>query len=156
MCRVCRRQHGVSELAPLDPERLFTTLADHGVRYILIGAMAARLHGFPRMTADADITPAPDRENLRRLATALRALDAKVFTESVPEGLPFDSTPEMLGRAEIWNLATAAGRLDIVYGLPESLMARESAPREAGRSGRSRCVSYLAPRWPDNVGLPRR
>lgn len=103
------------ELAPLDPERLVTTLARHEVRYIMIGAMAARLQGFPRVTADADITPARDAENLRRLAEALRELDARVYTESVPEGLPFDCSPSMLARADLWNLVTSAGRLDIAF-----------------------------------------
>ena len=43
----------VIDVAPLDPERLITTLARHEVKYVLIGAVAARLQGFPRMTADA-------------------------------------------------------------------------------------------------------
>jgi hypothetical protein len=105
----------VPEVAPLDPERLVTTLARHEVRYVMIGAMAARLQGFPRVTADADITPAKDAENLRRLAEALRELDARVYTESVPEGLPFDCSPSMLARADLWNLVTSAGRLDIAF-----------------------------------------
>jgi len=79
---------------PLDPERLLHTLAEHDVRFVLIGALAARLQGFPRMTADADITPAKDPENLQRLARALRALDARVYTESIPEGLAFDCSPQ--------------------------------------------------------------
>ncbi len=105
----------VPSVAPLDPERFITTLARHGVRYVLIGAMAARLHGFPRVTAAADITPAGDQENVRRLAAALRELDARVYTESVPEGLPFDCTPRTLLRAELWNLVTSAGRLDVAF-----------------------------------------
>jgi hypothetical protein len=105
----------VPELAPLDPERLVTTLARHDVRYVMIGAMAARLQGFPRVTADADIAPARDGDNLRRLAEALRELDARVYTESVPEGLPFDCSPPMLARADLWNLVTSAGRLDIAF-----------------------------------------
>jgi hypothetical protein len=105
----------VADVAPLDPERLITTLARHGVRYVLIGAVAARLQGFPRVTADADITPARDPENLERLAAALRELDARVYTDSVPEGLPFDCTPQMLSRSEQWNLVTAAGRLDVAF-----------------------------------------
>jgi predicted nucleotidyltransferase len=105
----------VPELAPLDPERLITTLARHEVRYVMIGAMAARLQGFPRVTADADITPARDSENLRRLAKALRELKARVYTESVPEGLPFECSPSMLARADLWNLVTSAGRLDIAF-----------------------------------------
>ncbi len=44
--------------APFDPERIVRVLAEHGVDYVLIGALAARLQGFPRLTADADITPA--------------------------------------------------------------------------------------------------
>ena len=105
----------MSSPAPLDPELLFTTLARHQVAYVLIGALAARLQGFPRMTADADITPARDRENLERLAAALSELNARVYTEAVPEGLAFDCSVAMLERGEMWNLVTAAGRLDIAF-----------------------------------------
>ena len=100
---------------PLDPERLITTLARHRVKYVMIGAMGARLQGFPRVTADADITPARDAENVHRLAEALRELEARVYTDSVPEGLPFDCSPPMLARAELWNLVTSAGRLDVAF-----------------------------------------
>ena len=103
------------DVAPLDPERLLTTLAGHGVRFVLIGALAARLQGFPRATADANITPARDPENLERLAAALRALCARVFTENIPEGLPFDCTAATLARGSIWYLVTEAGRVDIAF-----------------------------------------
>jgi len=105
----------VSDVAAFDPERLFRILHKHKVRFVLIGALAARLHGFPRLTADADITPAEDGANLQRLAKALKELDAKVYTESVPEGLPFDHSAAMLARARMWNLVTNAGRLDIAF-----------------------------------------
>jgi len=105
----------MSAIRPLDPERMITVLADHHVCYVLIGAMGARLHGFPRMTADADITPARDTENLARLAAALRELDARVYTEAIPEGLAFDVSARTLARADIWNLITDSGRLDIVF-----------------------------------------
>ena len=103
------------ESAPLDPERLIQTLGRYNVAYVLIGALAARLQGFPRLTADADITPARDAANLGRLAAALRELDARVYTENVPEGLPFDCSPAALARADLWNLVTSAGRLDLVF-----------------------------------------
>lgn len=101
--------------APLDPELLFTTLARHHVQYVLIGALAARLHGFPRFTQDADITPARDPGNLQRLAAALRELDARIYTDPIPEGLPFDCSPQMLARGDMWNLITKAGRLDLAF-----------------------------------------
>ena len=105
----------MSSPAPLDPELLFTTLHRHRVAYVLIGALAARLQGFPRITADADITPARDRANLDRLTAALRELDAKVYTEVVPEGIPFDCRAATLERGRLWNLVTTAGRLDVAF-----------------------------------------
>ncbi len=100
---------------PFDPERLLTVLIGHDVEFVLIGAMAARLHGFPRITADADITPARSHANLERLASALRVLDARIYTEAFPEGISFDVSAKSLDRAEIWNLVTSAGRLDLVF-----------------------------------------
>lgn len=114
-----------SRPAPLDPERLITTLAQHGVRFVLIGALAARLHGFPRVTAVADIKPARDQDNLTRLAAALRQLDARIFTESVPEGLAFDGSPQTLARADLWHLITSGGRLDIAF-------QADGSPRHSG------------------------
>ena len=102
-------------MSVFDPERILKALAHRQVRYVLIGATAARLQGFPRLTADADITPARDAGNLERLAAALRDLDARVYTESVPEGLPFNCESETLARARVWSLITNAGRLDVIF-----------------------------------------
>jgi len=119
-------------VAPFDPERLIRALSKHRVKFVLIGALAARLHGFPRLTAAADITPASDKPNLQRLAAALKDLDAKVFTESVPEGLAFDRSGAALGRARMWNLVTTAGRLDIAF-LPAGTKGYEDLARGAER-----------------------
>lgn len=101
--------------APLDPERLVRTLAAYRVAYVLVGALAARLQGMPRMTADADITPEASPQNLTRLASALTELGARVHTDSIPEGLVFDCSAATLARGRIWNLTTEAGRLDLVF-----------------------------------------
>ncbi len=105
----------MSSLAPFDPERLFATLAAHRVEFVLIGALAARLQGFPRLTADADLTPERSTANLERLAAALGTLDARVFTESVPEGLAFDCSATALARSELWNLVSTVGRIDLIF-----------------------------------------
>lgn len=105
----------MTDAAPLNPERIIKILAKHHVRFVLIGALAARLQGFPRLTADADITPARDAENLGKLAAALRELDARIFTEAVPQGLPFDCNAKMLARVEMLNLVTSAGRIDVAF-----------------------------------------
>jgi hypothetical protein len=101
--------------APFDPEKIIKTLARHNVSYVLIGALAARLQGFPRLTADADITPELDDKNLQRLSAALNDLEARVYTDGVPEGLAFDCSAATLRRAEMWNLITSAGRMDIAF-----------------------------------------
>jgi hypothetical protein len=107
--------HAVPELAPLDPERVIRVLAHRKVRYVLIGALAARLYGFPRVTAAIDITPDRDPVNLKRLAAALRELEAKVYSDALPEGREFDCSAATLSRAATWNLVTSAGRLDVAF-----------------------------------------
>ena len=116
--------------APLDPELLFRTLARHQVHYVMIGALAARMFGFPRVTADADLTPARHAGNLERLARALRELGARIYTVTIPEGLPFDCSREMLSRAEIWNLVTRAGRVDLCFA-PAGTAGYEDLASEA-------------------------
>lgn len=101
--------------AELDLARLFGVLNRHNVIYVLIGGLAAVYHGSPFPTADADITPDTSHTNLTRLAAALRELNAKIRTESVPEGLPFACDAQGLAAAEMWNLVTDAGDLDIAF-----------------------------------------
>jgi hypothetical protein len=116
----------VPEVAPLDPERLVRVLAKHQVRYVLIGALAARLQGFPRLTADADITPDRSRDNLEHLSAALRELGAKVYTESVPEGLPFDCSASALARI---RSASALSASSVHHHRFEALRSRRAVLR---------------------------
>jgi hypothetical protein len=101
--------------APFDPARLLETLERHGVAYVLIGGLAGALHGSPAATNDADICPARTSDNLVRLSAALVELDARIRTDSEPEGLAFDRAPEFLASVELLNTTTAAGDLDISF-----------------------------------------
>jgi len=98
-----------------EPQRILETLNRHGVRYVLIGGLAATFQGSPLVTTDVDVTPERARDNLARLSDALKELDARIRTHAVPEGVPFDHTGESLGAADIWNLKTRAGDLDITF-----------------------------------------
>lgn len=101
--------------APFDPARLITVLAQHRVDFVLIGGLAGALHGSPAATNDADICPARNPANMSRLAGALVELDARIRTESEPDGLLFDRAPEFLDAVELLNTTTTAGDLDISF-----------------------------------------
>ncbi len=100
---------------PLDAERIFRALDEHGVDYVLIGGLAVQTHGHVRTTNDADLMPAPDPANLKRLAAALRSLGARVLNPG-EEGAPVDA--KMLPRATIWQFATRDGGIDVMHEVP--------------------------------------
>ena len=50
---------------------LFGSLAKHEVRYVLVGGLAAVLHGVPRSTLDVDLLIEATPENAERLLRAL-------------------------------------------------------------------------------------
>ncbi len=52
---------------------VFGSLSRHEVRYVVIGGIAAVLHGVPRATFDLDILIDPTAENAKRLLAALAA-----------------------------------------------------------------------------------
>jgi len=91
------------------------TLNRHGVRYVLIGGVAATLHGSPLRTGDTDVCPDTRADNLEKLAVALRALRARIRTEGVEGGLPFSCDAAFLSRVALLNLETDAGDLDVSF-----------------------------------------
>lgn len=112
---------------PLDLRELFRVLDEHGVDYLIIGGVAAQVHGRRRTTKDLDVTPAPDSENFTRLAAALVALDAH------PAGLgPNAPTPdaEQLRLAPVVPpLMTRHGELHILNEVPGAPVYAEMRAR---------------------------
>ena len=104
--------------APLDPSCIFAVLADHQVEYVLIGGLAAVIHGSTAMTNDADIVPSPEPENLARLSAALVDLDARLRVDSTPEGIPFDPHPELIRSMAMLNMTTRCGDVDLTFTPP--------------------------------------
>jgi len=103
------------------PNEILRVLNEHRVRFVLIGGLAAVLHGSVHPTFDVDIVPDGRLENLRRLSSALRALDARIRVEGIAGGLPFDHDARSLAAMLVLNLTTRAGDLDIAMrpaGIP--------------------------------------
>ncbi len=100
----------------LNPAAIVAALNRHEVRYVVIGAFAAIAQQAPiPATRDIDLTPETSRDNLARLSRALTDLGAKIRTEAVPEGLPFNHDATSLAAAEVWNLICADGEFDISF-----------------------------------------
>jgi hypothetical protein len=98
-----------------DLDRIVATLAQHEVRYVLIGGLAAAAHGSTLPTEDIDVVPARDRSNLDRLAAALAELGARLRAEGEPEGVDFPRTGAFLAAMPgMLDLTTEAGDIDLV------------------------------------------
>lgn len=102
-------------VAEFDPRAILDVLDRHGVRYVLIGGLAAILHGAAHVTTDVDVVPQDARENLERLSQVLKELNACIRMSGEPNGVPFDHSGESLARVRIWNLQTDKGDLDITF-----------------------------------------
>lgn len=101
-----------------DPEGMLAALVQEGVQFVLIGGMAAILHGDVGVTVDLDVVPDLGGANLERLARALRTLGARIRTEGEPDGLAFDCSAQFfdnLSPDAIVNLTTSAGDLDVTF-----------------------------------------
>lgn len=116
----------------LAPERILGVLAEHGVRFVLVGGFAAVIHGSPYVTTDVDVVPERSEENLGRLSEALRAMHARVWTTSEPEGIPFGHDARSLADVNLWNLVTDHGRLDLTF-VPSGTSGFEDLDRDALR-----------------------
>jgi hypothetical protein len=99
----------------LQPAAIFATLAEHRVRFVLIGGLAAVMHGSPTVTSDVDICPERVPDNLERLAAALRDMDARIRTSADPDGFDFTSDAQFLGRMKMVNLVTRFGNFDLSF-----------------------------------------
>ncbi len=106
---------GKQAVQPLDVNGLLGILAGHEVAYVVIGGVAAQVHGHRRTTMDLDLTPDPDTENLRRLSAALEDLEAEPADPDLTQGEISAVDPERLALAAIVPpLMTRHGQVHIL------------------------------------------
>jgi hypothetical protein len=70
---------------PLEPLRMLATLRSNGVTYVLVGGLAAAVHGGPIETDDVDICIPRDDDNYRSIARALRQMAAEPFGDDAAD-----------------------------------------------------------------------
>lgn len=97
-----------------DPVSICRILNEEKVDYVVVGGFASVILGSPLPTEDVDVLPERSQENLVRLATALRRMNAMIRTAdaAVPAVLDAEflaNMPFML------NLVTDFGILDLTF-----------------------------------------
>jgi len=115
-----------------DPELLLATLGRHGVEFVVIGGLAATIHGSTLATFDVDVTPRRTRDNLARLSDALTEVNARIRDDAGGAGLRFNHDAASLADVEMWNLNTDAGDLDLSF-LPAGTGGFDDLARDAIR-----------------------
>lgn len=95
-----------------DFAKLLHALGKADVEYLVIGGLAATIHGSARLTQDVDICYARAPRNLDRLVAALKPL--KPYLRGAPPGLPFEWSAATLSRGLNFTLTTSAGSIDIL------------------------------------------
>jgi hypothetical protein len=100
----------------LQIEPMLGVLAEQQVDFVVIGGFALSAHGVVRGTKDVDLSPDPTPENLKRLAVALRALNAEVMLaeDFDPSELGIAPDEDGLSLGGNWVLRTRLGRLDVM------------------------------------------
>lgn len=91
---------------------VITALTRAGVRFVVVGGVAAGIHGSARATFDLDICYDPAPDNTERLARVL--LKWHAYLRGVEPGLPFIMDARAFRITPVMTLTTDLGPLDVM------------------------------------------
>ena len=97
-------------------QKIITCLANNQVEFVVIGGVAATVHGSAYVTYDLDICYSRDEENLARMAKALAPYHPRL--RDVPDDLPFFWDERTLRRGLNFTLKTDLGDIDLLAEVP--------------------------------------
>ena len=106
------------ERSPSKFEQQLRLLVDHDVEFIVVGGVAAVLGGAPIMTLDLDVVFRRSSENIPKLASALRKVNA-IYRD--PLGRRIVPDESKLARYRLNLLETDLGNLDVLYEISDGL-----------------------------------
>lgn len=95
-----------------DYQKLIPQLSRNAVKFIIIGGVAAIVHGSSRATFDLDIVYARDEENIVRVVKALQPYSP--YLRGAPPGLPFSFEKETIQKGLNFTLTTTLGDVDLL------------------------------------------
>jgi predicted nucleotidyltransferase len=96
----------------IDFPKLLWLLTEHEVAFIIIGGVAAVIHGSSRLTQDLDVVYHRSPQNLTRLVQALA--EQSPYLRGAPPGLPFQWSVATLRMGLNFTLETSVGPLDLL------------------------------------------
>jgi predicted nucleotidyltransferase len=95
-----------------DFERILSGLRLAEVSFVIIGGVAATVHGSARLTSDVDIVYERSLANIGHLVEAMEPLNP--YLRGAPAGLPFRFDVETIRRGLNFTLTTDAGPVDVL------------------------------------------
>jgi hypothetical protein len=130
-----------------DQLELLRALAKHGVEFVVVGGVAAQIHGWEGATADLDIAVSREEFNIERLNAALASVGAghpaigalgTVFKTSYGR-LEIVRRADGIGDYAAWlrnsqQLEIAVGLTIVVAAPSDILQSKEAAGREKDRA----------------------
>ena len=97
-------------------ETILTALVSRDIRFVLIGGVAATVHGSTRFTNDIDVCYDTSADNVERLVVLL--VEWNAYLRGVEPGLPFILDARTFRTTPVLTLATSMGALDLLDLVP--------------------------------------
>lgn len=91
---------------------LLRALAEERVDFILVGGVAATVHGSARLTRDVDVVYGRSLDNIERVISALAPY--RPYLRGAPLGLPFSWDVQTISRGLNFTLTTTLGDIDLL------------------------------------------
>jgi hypothetical protein len=144
---------------PTRPDPILLALDRHGVEFVVIGGLAAQVHGAERALENFDLIPAPGRENMGRLLDALAQVRARPLEgdRELPEpaalGRDNHAFATRAGEVRVWNAPRGTRGYEAVRGRAVSVTHRGRSVAIASKDdviamkrsgGRSRDIADIA------------
>ncbi|MGH7711321.1 MAG: nucleotidyl transferase AbiEii/AbiGii toxin family protein [Gemmatimonadaceae bacterium] len=97
-------------------ETIIAALVARGIRFVVVGGVAATVHGSARFTNDLDICYDAAADNIERLIAILA--EWKAYLRGVEAGLPFILDERTFRTTPIMTLTTTQGAIDLLDQVP--------------------------------------
>jgi predicted nucleotidyltransferase len=112
-------------------ETILEALTARGIRFVVVGGVAATIHGSARFTNDIDLCYDTAPDNVERLVEVLT--EWRAYLRGVEPGLPFILDARTFRTTPMMTLTTTMGAIDLLDDVPgvgnyaKTLAASETA-----------------------------